>query len=176
MVEDNLDSDRALRRAAQTLRMRLPQPPPAELLRDAVREYRSLFRPGQADELKRQRELARQAMRALDVFRPRLYGGLATGSGPLAPIRLMLFADTPEQVMLTLADRHIPWRETTVTLLYAGGRRQPQPGLSFEAGDSSVELVVLPPQSRSDPPRDPVDGGRLVTLDLAGLERLLDPD
>jgi hypothetical protein len=41
------------------------------------------------------------------------------------------------------------------------------------AGDTTVELVLLDESSRSDPPRDPITGGRLETLDADQLARLI---
>lgn len=112
-------------------------------------------------------------MRSFSDFRPRLTGALVHGDGPLDVIRLLLFADTPEQVMLHLHDRHIPWQDTEVVLHYSAGRRVGQPALRFLAGETAVELVILDRQSRSDPPRDPISGGRLEMLDTDELSALI---
>ena len=108
------------------------------------------------------------------AFRPRLFGGLLHGDGPLNLIRLLLFADTAEQVMRHLSDRHIPWQDTEVTLNYSGRRRIARPALRFLAGQSTVELVILDHSSRSDPPRDALSGGRLEMLGIEELNALVD--
>ena len=69
--------------------------------------------------------------------------------------------------MLHLSDRHIPWQDAEVVLHYSGGRRIARPALRFLAGETTVELVILDRQSRSDPPRDAITGGRLEMLDAA---------
>ncbi len=110
----------------------------------------------------------------MQTFDPRLFGGLVKGDGPLDRIRLLLQAETPEQVMLYLHDQHIPWREGETTLHFSTDRRVAQPTLSFEAGDSTVELVILAGSRPSDPPRDSISGGRLELLDIAQLEQLIE--
>ena len=67
----------------------------------------------------------------------------------------------------------MPWHSAEVTLHFSGGRRMAQPALRFLAGDVTIELIVLDPKSRSDPPRDPIDGGPLTSLDIERLEALL---
>lgn len=142
-------------------------------LRTAIHDYRSLFKPGQLTQLQRQRQLAREAMREFSAFRPRLFGDLLHGDGPLDRIRLMLTADPPEQVMLHLADRHIPWRDGEILLSYSGRRRAARPSLRFLAGESKVELVILEQRSHSDPPRDPLSGGPMEMLGIEQLDALI---
>ncbi|MGB5451645.1 MAG: hypothetical protein WBM59_11415 [Sedimenticolaceae bacterium] len=174
MVDDGYELETALRRAARAHGVNLQQArPPIEALRAAIRDYRELFRPQQSALLQQQRGLAMQAMQALAEFRPRLVGALVHGDGPLDAIRLMVYADTTEQLMLYMADRQMPWQATEVTLHYSGGRRARQPALGFLAGETRVELVVLNEQSHSDPPRDPITGGRLEMLGIDELDALI---
>lgn len=175
MVDDGYELETALKRAAHAHGINLNQTrPPIEALRNAIQDYRELFRPQQAARLKLQRGLALEAMRAFAPFRPRLIGALIHGDGPLDTIRLALYADNPEQLMLYMSDRQMPWQAREVTLHFSGGRRTGQPALGFLAGETGVELVILDERSRSDPPRDPVTGGRLEMLDTDGLEALID--
>ena len=166
--------DEALRRAARAQGVNLQQARPSlEALHGAIREYREIFRPQQQVRLQELRRLALEAMHRLAGFRPRLMSPLIHGEGPLDTVRLMLTCDTPEQVMLHLHDRRIPWREAEVTLHYSGNRRIARPALRFMAGDTEIELVLLDEGARSDPPRDPVTGGRLETLDADQLAQLV---
>lgn len=110
------------------------------------------------------------------AFRPRLLGSLVDGQGALDHITLLLQADTVESVILVLQDQRIPWRADEHTLQHGSSRRVAHPTLCFEAGDSSVELIVAPPRLHSDPPRDPLDGRRLALLDIADLATLLATD
>lgn len=174
MVEGGYWLDEALRRTARAQGLNLQQARPSlEALHGAIREHRELFRPQQQIRLQELRRLALEAMHSVAEFRPRLMSPLIHGDGPLDRVRLILTCDTPEQVMMHLHDRHIPWREAETTLHYSGNRRIARPALHFMAGDTAVELVLLDESSRSDPPRDPVTGGRLETLDADQLTQLV---
>lgn len=175
MVDGGHDLENALKRAAHMRGINLQQARPTiEAMRAAIGDYRELFRPQQSRLLQQQRELALQAMLAFTQFQPKLIGALVHGDGPLDAIRLLLFADTAEQVIVHLSDRHIPWQEAEVTLHYSGGRRVGRPALRFRAGEASIELIVLGLRSHSDPPRDPITGGRLETLSVDELNALID--
>ena len=156
-----------MQRAAQehgirvnTLASSLPE------LRAAICEYRELFRPQQLSVLRDRRRTALDAMRAFAVFEPRLAGSLVFGDGALDRVRLMLYADTPEQVLLSLSDQRIPWQEGEVSLLLAGRQRATRPAFRFMAGEVAIELVVLDPADRSNPPREPLGGAPLRLLDV----------
>lgn len=138
-----------------------------------MREHRSLFQPRQFEQLTAQRRIALEAMRTLAAFRPRLLGSLVDGDGALDHITLLLQADSVESVIHVLQDHHIPWRSDERTLHHASGQRLAHPALCFEAGGSSLALIIAPPHLRSDPPRDPLDGRRLALLDSAELAALL---
>ena len=145
--------------------MRLSQNRPSrEQLHEAIREHRALFRPAQYDRLTEQRRLALESMQHFAGHRPRLIGSLVDGDGPLDQITLLLLTDTIEEVIHDLEDRHIPWRSAERTLQHAHGQRIPHPAVRFEAGASTVELVVPGRQLRSNPPRDPIDGRPLSML------------
>lgn len=175
MVNDGHDLEEALRRAARELGVNLKHARPSrDALNAAIRDYRVLFRPQQQQRLQEQRRIAAKAMQLFSGFQPRLIGPLARGDGPLDRVQLLLFADSPEQVILELTERHMPWRESEATLHYSGGRRGLHPALRFMAGETSVELIVLGDNSHSDPPRDPITGGQLNALSLERLNALLD--
>lgn len=174
VVDGGHDLDEALRRAARAQGVNLQQARPTrEELRAAINDYRELFRPQQVQQLWRQRRLALQAMQTFLAFQPRLIGSLIHGDGALDTVQLLLFTDSPEQVMHHLHDRRMPWRDTEVSLHYSGGRRIARPALRFLAGDTTIELVLLDRGSRSDPPRDPITGGRLEMLNPDELAQLI---
>ncbi len=175
VVEDRLELPTALRQVAQELGIRLkPGQPDAATMRAAIQDYRELFRPEQAKQLHENRRMAIEAMRQFDAFQPRLIGSLVNGDGPVDVIRLLLTADTPEQVIMHLSDQRTPWRETEARMHYSGGRIEALPALRFQAGDSNVELIIMPPQQRSDPPRDPIGGGKLAALSQDELAALVE--
>lgn len=174
MVDDGLELEEAYRRTCRKQDVQLKQTPPVDALRSAIREYRELFRPQQLVRLRQQRRLALQAMSEFLSFQPQIFGSLLHGDGPVDIIRLLLFADTPEQVMHHLSDRHIPWQDTESVLSYSGGRRTARPALHFYAGETMVELVILDHQNHSDPPHDPLTGKRLEMRGIEQLNALLD--
>jgi hypothetical protein len=174
VVDGGHELDSALRRAARTLGVRLQQArPPVAALRAAIADYRALFRPQQVQRLQEQRRLALTAMQRLGELRPRLIGSLIHGDGPLDHVRLLVYADTPEQVALHLEEHRLPWQATDTVLVYSGGRRISRPALRFMAGETVIELVVLDHSGHSDPPRDPVTGGTLEMLNADQLSALI---
>lgn len=175
VVDEGRDLSSALQRAAQEAGLSAQRVDvPAAELRAAVDEYRGLFRPQQLQRLDQQRRMALDAMQTFAELQPRLSGSLVHGDGPLDRIRLIVEADTPEQVLLLLSDRRIPWQEDEVSLQFAGNRRDPRPLFRFVAGDAQLELVVLGRTDRSNPPRDPLDKGPLAMLNADQLRALID--
>lgn len=170
MVEGGHDREDALRRVARQHGIKLQQAiPPIEALHTAIHDYRELFKPEQLVELEERRRLALQAMAEFAEFQPRLFGALLHGDGALDLVQLMVFADSPEQLMHHLSDRHIPWQESERVLHYSGGRRIARPALRFLAGEATVELAILDPGCWSDPPRDALTGRR---LEMQGVDEL----
>ncbi len=169
-MDEGLSAEQALTHAATTHGMPLHRCRPSpEELRAAVREHRALFHPEQFVELAAQRQTALEAMRSLAPFHPRLFGSLVEGTGPLDRISLLLQADATEVVIHALEDRRIPWRSAEQTLHHASGERQAHPALRFEAGGSSIELVILARNYRSNPPCNPIDRKPLETLNSDAL-------
>jgi hypothetical protein len=165
IVDEGFSAEHALAQAATTSGLQLHQCRPSpEELREAVREYRALFRPEQFAELAAHHQAALEAMRSLAPFHPRLFGSLVDGTGPLDQISVLLQAESAEVVIHELEDRHIPWRSDEKILHHTSGEQQAHPALRFEAGRSSVELVILARHFRSDPPCNPIDHKPLETL------------
>ena len=133
--------------------------PDNEEIQEALLQQRRLFQgERQAQELKSLREQALVAMRAFVDFAPRLVGPVLTGSADRRQgVRLHLFTDSPEDVVLALLDQGIPWQETEEVLRYGGGLRRTHPVFAFFAGETPFELVVLPLGAQRNPPLDPVN-------------------
>jgi len=170
------DSHSACRKAAERLGESNPRHwPDQAAIEAALREYQGLFLADrQPAALARLRRLALQAMHDLAAFRPRLTGAVAKGlADSHSPVRLLLSADTPELVAMALLERRIPYREAEVMLSFGGGRREARPAFRFQAGDTTMELVVLAAGRRHDPPRDSADNSPLPALSAADLEALL---
>jgi hypothetical protein len=125
MAEDGID-DFALakRKAAKQLGVMESQALPGnDEIEAELRAYLALY---QADEHPRRvvelREIALDAMRALERFSPYLTGPVLKGiAGPYAEIELQLFPDSVKEVEIFLLDRNIPYA-THEGRRYAGDR------------------------------------------------------
>lgn len=96
-------------------------------------------------------------METFAVFTPRLVGPVLSGSANrIQGVRLHLFADNPEDVVLALLDRGIPRQAREKVFRYGGGMRHTHPVFTFRAGDTAFELVVLPLWARRNPPLDAI--------------------
>jgi hypothetical protein len=158
MVEQNLDEfDRARHKAAQRAgvddRMCWPS---NEEIQGALLQQRRLFQDErQRAELRQLREQALEAMHHFSAFRPRLVGATLHGTADRRQgVRLHTFADNPEDLVFSLLDQGIPWKQRDEPFRYGGGGRQLHPVLSFMAGDIPFELVVLPRAAIRNPPLD----------------------
>jgi hypothetical protein len=177
MVEQGVQEfDRARRKAAERAGIdnRRHWPNNGEIQEELL-QYRRLFRNrDQALELTRLRQQAVAAMRTFSAFLPRLVGPVLTGTGDSAQgVRLQLFADNPEDVVLRLLEQGIPWREREIRLRYGGGVQQTHPVFTFFAGETPFELVVLPAGARRNPPLDAVSERPEKGADVRAVERLL---
>lgn len=152
--------------------------PSNELVKEAIRTQQRLFAGAahQSEERLLKRETV-QAMRMLAEFNPRLIGlalhGLATRK---QGVELLLFADRPEDVLLTLIACQIPYRSGERVLRYADGQRVAHPSFGFVAGEIPFKLIVVPPRTRRHPPLDPITERPSLGADLAELERSMGRD
>lgn len=123
------------------------------------------------------RQLLRQALEAMRLFAeftPRLVGQLCSetvveGRG----VRLHLHAESSEEVVLTMLDKHIPWEQRESYLRYPNGEQRNHPTLSFVAGDTSFDLVILPHQARRSPPLSSLTERPERGLDVDAVAQLL---
>ena len=150
--------------------------PSNEEIQQALVQRLRLFQPGKRDaDLRQLRNQALEAMRAFSRFNPRLVGPVLAGTGDSANgVRLHLFADSPEEIALTLIEQSIPWQQREIALRFAGGVRHQHPALTFVAGETPFELVILPVAAERNPPLDAVSERPERGADIRGLERLLD--
>ena len=128
-------------------------------IEQALKEYQRLFHDQrQSAALYRLRQMAAEAMQSLHRFRPRLVGPVLQGTADNhSGVKLHLFAETPEEVALSLSEMQIPWRELEQTLRYRRGEARRYPLFCFQAGDVAVELVVFPPTGLRDAPLSTLD-------------------
>lgn len=150
--------------------------PSNEEIESALLEYQRLFLyNSQAVLLRRLRETALKAMTMLEAFKPCLVGPILNGSADEnTPVYLHLFADTSEQVMFFLLERHIPYDQGERTVHMASGQTCYYPKFSFVAGETPIELTVFPLDGPRQPPLSPVDGRPMKRANRKQLEDLLE--
>ena len=118
--------------------------------------------------------MAAEVMASFRVFKPHLTGAVLSGTADIyTPIRLQLFADTPEEVLYELMEKHIPWKEGDCVVEYANGLSTRRPLFSFQAAETEIELLILPTLDQRNPPINPIDGRPEKGASLAKIEVLL---
>jgi len=149
--------------------------PTREEISLAIREQQRLFRGSdQESALEKLRTAALQAMQLLVRFRPILVGPVYEGTADSnSPVRLHLFADTPEEVIFALADLHIPWQERDRLIRFSGGVRKNMPGFQFNANGVMFELVVMPEQGPYNKPLDSLDHQPIQGATIKHLKKLM---
>ena len=124
----------------------------------ALQRHQSIFTTSHNDSLERLRKLAAEAMHALEGFNPRLVGPVLSGTASSnSPIQLHLFPETPEEVMIHLMEKNIPWVESDISLKFSNGSRERRPVLRFLAGETEIELFILRPAEQRNPPLGRID-------------------
>ncbi len=177
MAEEWLsDFGQAKRKAAHRLgvtdRAALPSNREIEL---AVIDRQRLFgQESRDDQLRHQRELARQAMTLLAEFEPRLVGAVLKGTATeYSDISLHLFADAAEEVALKLMAQCIPYECEEKRVRYGDDRVEYRPVFRFEAAGAQVAATVFPLVGMRQPPLSPVDGRPMRRARVADVEALL---
>lgn len=160
MREQNLDEfDRARHKAAARAGVgdRRCWPKNQEIQEALLQQLRLFQGETQPAALRRLREQALAAMRNFKAFVPRLVGPVLHGTADSRQgIRLHVFADSSEELAITLLDQGIPWRQHDENLRFGGGVQRAHPVFTFVAGETPFELVVLPRGAMRNPPLDPV--------------------
>lgn len=149
MAEDGID-DFALakRKAARQLGVEEAQSLPGnDEIEEQLRAYLELY---QAEEYPQRiaelREIALDAMKALEQFNPYLTGPVLKGiAGPYAPIELQLFPDSVKEVEIFLLDRNLAY-ETQEGRRYAGDRAHAVSVLSLHWRGAPLKLSIFDPR------------------------------
>ena len=149
--------------------------PKGSEIQEALISRQRLFHRDQGRVLAGLMQRAAEAMTRFRRFRPRLVGGVREGTADRrTPVRLHLFAETPEEVILELLEQGIPWDERSLDLPYADGGHRRRPLLYFMAGEVTFELLILPPLELHDPPLSPIDDRPERGLDLDEVNQRLE--
>lgn len=144
-------------------------------IEEALREHQRLFR---ADEqpraLRTRREAAREAMRFLAQFEPRLVGAVLDGTADThSPVTLHVFEDAPETVAGFLVDQGIAFDTRTRVFRLDRERSEEFPVLLFEADGVAVDVTVFPRDALRQAPLDRIDERPQQRAALAAVDALL---
>ena len=149
MAEDGIDNFAlAKRKAAKSLGAPATEALPAnDEVEAELRAYLALYQaeehPQRVAEL---REVALDAMRALQGFHPYLTGPVLKGTaGPYAEIELQLFPESPKDVEIYLLDRGVSFT-TAEGRRFSGDRAHAVSVLSLLWQDTPLKLQVFDPR------------------------------
>lgn len=144
-------------------------------IEQALRERQRLFDgDSQPQQLKARREAAREAMRFLGRFEPRLVGAVLEGTADAhSAVCLHVFSDDADAVMLFLHEQGIPAEVQTRRLRTSREEQAEYPVLLFAADGLPFDLTVMPRDALRQAPLDRVDDKPMRRASLAAVEELL---
>ncbi|HEU0277306.1 MAG TPA: hypothetical protein VFQ95_05750 [Rhodanobacteraceae bacterium] len=144
-------------------------------IEEALREHQRLFRATeQPRALQVRREAAREAMRFLSPFEPRLVGAVLDGTADThSPISLHVFDDSPEHVAQFLGERGIAFETRSRVVRLDRQRSAEFPVLLFDADGVAVDLTVFPHDALRQAPLDRTEERPLQRASLATLEAMI---
>jgi hypothetical protein len=176
MAEDGIeDYGLAKRKAARQAGVAdARQLPDNDEIDAALRSYQELYRPDEhRSRLKRLREKALAAMRALAQFNPFLTGSVLSGSaGKYADIDLQLFTDNVKAVELFLIDRGIRYR-TADSWIYVGETLKRVPVFAVNDDGVDILLTVFSSSDMREPLRSSPEGRTMERAKAHAVVRLL---
>jgi hypothetical protein len=144
-------------------------------IEDALREHQRLFRANdQPETLRSLREAALEAMRFFAAFEPRLVGPVLDGTADEhSAVCLHLHDDGGDRVAMFLQERGIPYEERTRRLRLEREMTADVPVFVFSAGDSAIDITVLPYDRLRQAPLDRIDEKPMRRANLAAVEELV---
>jgi hypothetical protein len=146
-------------------------------IEDALREHQRLFRADQPDMLQALREAAVEAMRFFADFEPRLVGPVLEGTADeYSAVCLHLHDDGADRVAMFLQEKGIPYEERTRRLRLERDVTTDVPVFVFSAGDSAIDITVLPYDRLRQAPLDRIDEKPMRRANLAAVEQLVRGD
>ena len=144
-------------------------------IEDALREHQRLFRADeQMQALRTRREAAREVMRFLEHFEPRLVGPVLNGTADVhSPVNLHVFDDSPERVAVWLHDHGVAFETRSHTFRLDRQRNAEYPVLLFDADGVAVDVTIFPLDALRQAPLDRTDERPQQRASLAQVETLL---
>jgi hypothetical protein len=148
-------------------------------IEQALRERQRLFdADSQPQQLKARRQAARQAMRFLERFEPRLVGAVLDGTADShSAVCLHVFSDDPDAVVLFLREHGVPAELQTRRLRVSREEQADYPVLLFAADGLPFDLTVMPRDALRQAPLDRIDDKPMRRAALGAVDELLaEPD
>jgi hypothetical protein len=129
----------------------------------------------QARKLRELREEALKAMTFFERFSPRLVGSVLIGTaGEHSDVNLHLFADTPEEVVLFLMDRGIPYATGEHRVRLSSGEASTVKAVfRLLAHNVPIELTVFGMDGIRQAPKSKVDGKPMRRASIEAVRALL---
>ena len=145
-------------------------------IEEALREHQRLFQAHEHPQhLRKLREAAREAMRFLARFEPRLVGAVLEGTADqYSAVCLHLFSDTPEQVLGFLDEQGIPYTEDSRRLRVSRDTQTEFPVLHVSRDGTTFDLTLLPHDAIRQAPLDRIDERPMRRASLAALDEILE--
>ena len=143
----------------------------------ALAERNRIFRgDSQPLRLMQLRQSARNIMRSLEIYHPRLAGPVLSGHATeYSGIDLHLFSDPAEAVALSLNTLKINHRVVQFRHQFRRGEGERFPGFRFDHEGCEFSVTVFPELRRRNSPLSPIDGKPMRRADIREIERLLNP-
>ena len=144
-------------------------------IEDALREHQRLFRADEQPGAQQFRlETARDAMRFLARFEPRLVGPVLDGTADIhSPVTLHVFDDAPEAVAGFLNDYGIAFEVRARTLRLDRTRSGEFPVFLFDADGVAVDVTIFPRDALRQAPLDCINERPLQRASLATVDAML---
>ena len=144
-------------------------------IEDALREHQRLFRAGEQPlTLQRLRESAVEAMRFFADYEPRLVGPVLEGTADEhSAVCLHLHDDGADRVAMFLQEKGIPYEERTRRLRLERDMTADLPVFLFAAGDSAIDITVLPYDRLRQAPLDRIDEKPMRRANITTVEELV---
>ena len=121
--------------------------------------------------------LATATMETFSYFEPRLVGALLRGVvTEKTPVELHLFSDTPEEIVVSLAQHAIPFESFEKRVRFRRKRYAFIPAFRFAREDVDVEVLAFSRNGIREAPLCPVDGQPMKRIALRRAREILAGD
>lgn len=150
-------------------------PKNSEIEKELLAYQRIFHGATQPMQLKQLRQAALEAMEFFEIFQPRLVGSVLKGTANgNSDVNLHLFADYPEEVDYFLLNHDIPFTRGRKKIRLDRDTFEAYPSYRFLAGETEIELVVLPTDAIRHSPRSPVDGKAMRRAGIPEVKSLIE--